>query len=234
MKKLARITEITPQKKNLPAGRQGPKRFNIFLDGQFAFGADEDLVVEYRLVSEKIIDPVLLQKLLFEAEVGKLMERMYRLFEIRSRSEKEVRDYLKKLSFQRKVKGEEEISEPATKLLINKLIQKQLLSDENFAKAWVEARRRSKKKGKLALKQELFQKGIAKEIIEEVLSYSSEGESSNVNEEQLAEQALEKKWRIWKNLSFLIKKKKVYEFLIRRGFEYEVVKNVIEKLMKKE
>ncbi len=220
------ITSVEPQKKN-------PHRFNIFLDGQFAFGADEDLVVEYRLVFGKMIDPLLLEKLLFEAEVGKLMERMYRLFEIRSRSEKEVRDYLRKLSFQRKVKGDEEISEQATELLINKLITKQLLSDENFAKAWVEARRRSKKKGKLALTQELFQKGIAKEIIEEVLKYSSE-EFTNTNEEQLAGQALEKKWRIWKNLPFLIKKKKAYEFLIRRGFEYEVVKNVIEKLMKKE
>lgn len=219
---MPKITQVIPQKKN-------PHRFNISLDGQFAFGADEDLVVEYRLVPEKIVDQALLEKLLFEAEVGKLMERMYGLFDIRQRSEKEVRDYLRNLSFKRKVKGEEEISDAAIQLLINKLTQKQLLSDENFAKSWVEARRRSKKKGKLALKQELFQKGIAKEIIEEALS-----SQSLAGEQKLAEEAVNKKLRSWDKLSDLEFKKKAYEFLTRRGFEYEVTKNVIEKLIKKE
>src|SRR4051812_22784523 len=109
-----KVTSVEPQKKNL-------KRFNIFLDGQFAFGADEDLVVERRLVPGKEIPVEDLDKLLSEAEVGKLMERMYGLFNIRQRSEKEVKDYLRNLSFKRKIKGDEEISEVVVQNLIEKL-----------------------------------------------------------------------------------------------------------------
>lgn len=118
----------------------------MFLDGQFAFGADEDLVVNHRLLPGKELSPIDLEKLLYEAEVGKLMERMYRLFNIRQRSEKEVRDYLRNVSFKRKIQGEEEISELTTEQVIERLKKKGLVDDEVFAQAWVEARRKSKKK----------------------------------------------------------------------------------------
>lgn len=217
---MPKVTSVEPQR--------NPKRFNIFIDGQFAFGSDEDLVVDYRLVSGKLLDTSDVEQLLFESEVGKLMERMYRLFNIRQRSEKEVRNYLRNLSFKRKMKDQEEISDQAIELLVNKLKQKRLLSDEEFARAWIEARRRSKKKGKIALKQELFQKGIDKDLIEEVLE-----ETTPESEEQLAEQALEKRLPRLQNLPYLEKKKKAYEFLMRRGFEYDIVKDTVENLTKK-
>ena len=215
---MPKITSVEPQKKN-------PKRFNVFLDDAFAFGADEDLVVEHRLIVGKILEPDQVERLLFEAEVGKLMERMYRLFNIRQRSEKEIRDYLRNLSYKRKIKDQEEISEAAIELLINKLKQKKLLNDEEFARSWVESRK--KKKGSRVLKQELFQKGISKEIIEEVISDQVTGYSG----QEIAERLLEKKMRVWKNLPLLEFKKKAYEFLMRRGFEYETVKSVVEKII---
>lgn len=219
---MPKITSVEPQKKN-------PHRYNIFIDGQFTFGADEDLVVDHRLIAGKLLDTSDIEKLLFEAEVGKLMERMYGLFNIRQRSEKEVRRYLKNLSFKRKIKNKEEISEAAIELLITKLKQKGLLNDREFAQIWVEARRKSRKKGKIAIKAELYQKGIDREIIEEILGNPLTGPS----EEELAIQALGKKMKIWKSLPFLDLKKKAWEFLARRGFEYEVVKEVVEKLIKK-
>lgn len=152
-------------------------------------------------------------------EIDKLMKRMYRLWNIRSRSEKEIRDYFR-------IKGKEKISALAIKLVIKKLKQKGLLNDEEFAKAWVEAR--SKKKGPRVLKQELLQKGIAREIIDEVISDKVEG----ISQEETASQLLKKKMRVWKNLPTLEFKKKAYEFLTRRGFEYEIVKEIVEKLSK--
>lgn len=227
---MLKITEVSPQKKTLRLrSGQGPKRFNVFLDGKFAFGADEDLIVDRRLVVGKMLNPEDLEKLLFGAEVGKLMERMYGLFNIRQRSEKEVRDYLKNLSFKRKLKDKEEISDIAIDSLIEKLKQKRLLNDREFAKSWVSARRRSKGKGIIALKSELFQKGIDRDIVDEILE-----ESTIEAEIELAKKAIEKKWKIWTSLPELEKKKKAYEFLMRKGFEYEAVKSVIEKLIKKE
>ena len=57
---MPKITSVEPQKKNL-------RRFNVYLDGEFAFGADEDLVVNKRLVVGKEISKEDLEKILFEA-----------------------------------------------------------------------------------------------------------------------------------------------------------------------
>ncbi|MDO8499009.1 MAG: RecX family transcriptional regulator [bacterium] len=218
---MPKITSVEPQKKN-------PRRFNVFLDGLFAFGADEDLIVNYRLIPGKIIEQKDLEKLLFESEVGKLMERMYGLFSMRARSEKEVRNYLRNLSFKRKIKDKEEISQLVIDLLVERLKQKGMINDLEFAKAWVEGRRKSKQKGVRALEMELFQKGINREIIEEVVSH----QPSAVSEEELAKLALEKKMRSWKNLEGWELKKKATEFLLRKGFDYSVVKTVVENILK--
>lgn len=218
-----KITQVEPQKKN-------PHRFNVFLDGEFAFGADDDLVVNRRLVVGKIISPEDLQKILFEAEVGKLMEKMYRWFSLRQHSEKEVRDYFKIKNFESKIKNKEEISQLAVDALVENLKRKGMVNDKEFAKAWVEVRRKSKQKGIRIIRQELFQKGIDKEIIDEVVGQQVTVDS----EEELAKQALEKKIKYWKNLSALELKKKAFEFLIRKGFNYEVIKSVFEKTIQKE
>lgn len=219
------ITSVEPQKKN-------SKRFNIFLDGVFAFGADEDLIVNFRLVPGKIISQQDLEKLLFESEVGKFMERMYGLFSIRIRSEKEVRDYLKNLSFKRKIKDKEEISDLVIDLLVERLKQKGMLNDLEFAKSWVESRRRSKQKGERALKIELLQKGIDREIIEEVLRFTN-AHSEQVSENELAKLALEKKMKSWKNLPEMEFKKKATDFLLRKGFDYSIVRETVAKIVEK-
>ena len=46
---MPKITSVEVQKRN-------PGRFNIFLDGEFVFGADEDLVVDHRLIPGKILE----------------------------------------------------------------------------------------------------------------------------------------------------------------------------------
>ena len=217
---MPKITSVEPQKKN-------PKRFNVFMDGEFAFGADEDLVVFYRLVPGKVVEREELDKLIYEAEVGKLMERVYGLFSVRQRSEKEIRDYLRNLSFKRKIKEQEEVSAMTINLLVERLKQKGLVNDLEFAKAWVEARRKSKQKGERALKMELFQKGIDREIIEKVLS---EPFDFAQGEEDLAKLALEKKMKAWRNLPPQEFKKKAYEFLMRKGFDYSVAKDAVENI----
>ena len=220
-----KVTQVEPQKKN-------PRRFNVFLDGKFAIGADEDLIVNFRLLPGKEINLEDLEKLLYEAEVGKLMERMYGLFSIRQRSEKEIRDYLKRLSFKRKIKDESEISEVVINQLIERAKQKTLINDIEFARSWVDGRRRSKNLGERALKMELAQKGIAREIVEEVFS-SQSSDIRQEQEEKLATEALEKRINRWKNLPELEFKKKATDYLLRKGFEYSFVKNVVEKSIKK-
>jgi regulatory protein len=218
---MVKVTSVEPQKKN-------PKRFNVFLDGQFAFGADEDLVVDYRLVPGKAIDPADLDKILFDGEVGKLMERVYGLFNIRMRSEKELRDYLKNLSFKRKIKGKDEISPIVIESTIDRAMQKGLVNDLEFAKSWIEGR--SKKYGINRIKQELAQKGIDRQIIEEV-AISSQPSGASI--EETAINLLERKLRSWRALQPQEFKKKASDFLLRRGFEYSVVRKVVDNIIEK-
>ncbi len=215
------ITSVEVQKKD-------PHRFNIYLDGQFAFGADEDLVVNFRLLKGKAIKSEDLEKLLFEAEVGKLMDRLYGLLGRRDRSEKEIRDYLRTLSFKRKLKEKDELSEVVIESLINRLKQKGLINDVQFAQNWAESRRKSKLKGVQGIKMELFQKGIDREVIEQVLENNSQGEG------QLAEQALFKKMKTWQHLPELEFKQKALQFLMRKGFAYDLARETIDNLLKKE
>lgn len=216
-----KITQVERQKKN-------SKRFNIYLDGKFAFGADEDTLVSLRLIEGKEITQEDLEKILLETEVGKLVDRVYGLLSRRFRSEREIRDYLKELSFKRKIKDREELSEIVTESLIEKLKQRDLINDKRFAKEWVESR--GKKRGVQVLKGELIQKGIDREIIEEVISH----QSSAISQEEVAEQALDKKMKSFSNLDEINLKKKATEYLLRRGFGYQVARIVIEKKLKKE
>ena len=151
-------------------------------------------------------------------EIGKLMERMYKLWKIRARSEKEIRDYFRIKNQEYRIKGKIQASDLIVELVIKKLKQINLLNDLEFAKAWVDAR--SKKKGMRVIKGELFKKGISKEIIDEVTDIE-------LNQENTAKRLLERR------LSRIHSRKQAYEFLLRRGFEYELVKVVVEKLLKK-
>jgi regulatory protein len=214
-----KVTSVEPQKKN-------SKRFNVFLDGQFGFGADEDLIVNFRLLPGKEIAAEDLDKLLFESEVGKLMERIYALLNIRERSEREIRDYLKRLNFKRKLKDGDQISVVAIENLIEKLKKRNLLNDLEFARVWIESR--SKKLGINRIKQELYQKGIDRETIEEVISEKGEA----IGSKEIVEKALEKKVNTWKNLDSNKFRKKAFDYLMRKGFEYETIKAVVESKLK--
>lgn len=144
-----------------------------------------------------------------------LLQKVYRFLSFRDRSEKEIRDYLQR----KKAQNPDEI--------IEQLKEQGLINDERFAREWVEARRRSKQKGVKALRLELWQKGVNKEIIEQVVSR----QLSAVSEEQIAEKALEKKVSHWKNLEPMEFRKKATDFLMRKGFEYETVKKAIDKFL---
>lgn len=215
---MPQVTSVTPQKRN-------PHRFDIYLDGRFAFGADEDLVINHRLIVGKTVPSEMMEQLIWEAGVGKLMEKVLALFDRRMRTEKEIRDYLRGLSFKRRIKDQEEISSQAVELVIHKLKQKRLLDDVEFAKAWVEAR--GTKKGIKVLRAELYKRGIDKEVIEQATGV----ESLESNQDDAAEKLLIKRLPRWQSLPALDQKRKAIEFLLRRGFEYVVVKKVVAKIL---
>src|SRR5205823_2746259 len=103
---------------------------------------------------------------------------------------------------------------------------KGLINDQEFAKAWIDARRKSKQKGNIALKSELIKKGIDPQIINQLLNEES------IDEKELAKEALSKKLKSWKNLTPLQFKQKAYSFLGRKGFNYQTSSEAINIVLK--
>ncbi len=150
----------------------------------------------------------------------KLVNTSIRFVSFRPRSEKELRDFLIKKLMKWKVSGD---------VLINKVIARMgelgYVDDQKFATWWVEQRNTFRPKGMALLARELYQKGIARDLIEEVLG------QSKGSDEEAARIVVNKKLKILKHLSRLEKKKKLYGFLGRRGFSSETINRVVDDVL---
>ena len=137
------------------------------------------------------------------------------LLKFRLRSEKELEMRLKK----------KKITEEAIKRTITFLKEKRFIDDALFAKGWIESRLRNKQ-GLRKIKQELKIKGIDKSIIEEKIGdlKGSYSESDTVRE--IARERLEK----LKNIDSVAARRRVYAYLMRRGFSPEIVVDAINSL----
>lgn len=140
----------------------------------------------------------------------------------RPRTIKETCDYLYK-----KVRTTHWSHEAADKV-INHLIELKFLDDKEFINYLVTSRTRTKIKGVFAIKQELFKYGVEKELIDEYFA------KTEINEEELAEKILERRWPRLKTLPKQKRFEKATSFLLRRGFNFETSKKTFEDLVNKE
>ena len=85
---MAKITRLKAQKNK--------KRVNVYLDGQFAFGLDADNLLKAGLKVGQELTEKQVENLVFKNESQKLLDKACRFLSYRPRSEKEVRDYLKR------------------------------------------------------------------------------------------------------------------------------------------
>lgn len=129
----------------------------------------------------------------------------------RPRSRYEIQRYLKDKKF---------LPETVTDTIC-KLETAGYLNDFDFARLWVESRLRFKPKGMAVLQGELRAKGISGEIIQTVLA--------DLDEKQAAWDAVLPKLRHWNTLEKEEFKKKVYGYLSRRGFHYELCSTIFKK-----
>jgi len=202
---MSEVTAIEPQKRK--AGR-----FNIFVDGSFAFGLDEKILAEVNLKVGQKITQAKIEKLISEYGVAKILAKVLNFLSFRPRSKKEISNYLKKKNL-----GEKEIDE-----VLKKLERLKFIDDEEFVKFWIKSRTSGRPKGKRLIFSELIRKGIDRELIEKFLA------ESDLDEAELARKALEKKLKIWQKLSSLEFRQKAARFLASRGFDWETIKKVIE------
>ncbi len=149
-----------------------------------------------------------------------LLNVAFRYVSVRPRSEKELRDIL-----QKKLHVLKTHNPIVLEKTIKRLRELGYVDDTKFVHWWIEQRQARKPIGSPLIIFQLMSKGIAKDQIEQILYSETE------NEQALAFRAVEKKLLLWKNIPQLQLKRKIYDFLGRRGFRTGVIYKIIDEVI---
>ncbi len=202
---MKRITSIEPQ------SRPGSHRFNVFLDGRFAFGLAEDIAA--RLTPGSHLSDMEIAALQREDGLFQVYDAALNLLGYRPRSVAELRSRLLRRSF-----------DPAlVEEALEGLQHQGVVNDEQFAQFWVENRQTYRPRGGRLLQAELRSKGVEREIIDTVLPGPEE-------EEAAAYRVAERKARSLKGVEWREFRQRVGDHLVRRGFSYEAASSVTRRL----
>jgi regulatory protein len=196
---MATITALTAQKRN-------KDRVNIFLDGEFAFGLAAVAALNLRTGQELSGAEIDALKELDETEKAKKIA--LGLISRRPRSTVEIERHLRN----------KQVDDLVVEKVIDRLTAVELLDDAAFAAYWVEQRETFKPRSRLALRQELMQKGVSRTIIEAALG--------NVDENAAARRAAVKQARRWTHLPEDEYRRKLGRYLQRLGFPYDIIREI--------
>ena len=111
--------------------------------------------------------------------------------------------------------------------IISTLIEEDYLNEERFSIAFAGGKFRIKQWGRIKIKYELKQKQVSEYCIKKALKQIDEEEYMKV----LGKLAKEKYAEL-KNEQYLIRKKKTIDFLMRKGYEAEVVTPILNQIKK--
>ncbi|MGB6370054.1 MAG: regulatory protein RecX [Atribacterota bacterium] len=100
------------------------------------------------------------------------------------------------------------------------------INDELFAKMWAQFRLQNKPIGRYKLNQELRLKGIKQDIIQKVIDKTYK----EIDELTLARNLIKEKIVSSEIKNIRIDPKKIYNYLLRRGFSIEISKNICNEL----
>ena len=205
-----RVTEIKKLK-----GRQkyrvlyldGIKYGNFFEESLFKFDIKED-----SYLSEKELNQ--LQNFQDEKEAERVA---INYLSYKPRSINEVRRKL----------WSKKISDAMIDITIEKMKNYGYLDDEKYTRGWIEERIRTRGFSSSKIKSELFLKGISKEIIENNLSeiYTPELEIKT------AKMIAKKQMRKYKNLDEKVIKRRIINFLLRKGYNYSVIESILPEIL---
>ena len=200
---MKKITAIDVQKKN-------PNRVNVYLDGEFAFGLAR--VVAAWLKVGQVLTEEKIERLQLEDARERAFQQAMLFLSYRARSESEIRKNLRK----------HEIPEPVIEYTLERLRQDGLANDKQFARAWVENRSTFRPRSRRLMTMELRQKGLDEEAVKSAIA--------DVDDESLAYEAAQKKATRFKDLEWNEFRKKLSDFLARRGFSYSVIAPVVTRI----
>lgn len=180
-----------------------------------------DFILKFKIKTGKHLTEEEISEIKSISDLILAKETAYKFLSYKPRTQKEVEDKLRQKGF--------------TQDIISKVIEDikryGFINDIEYARNFVLNRTKSKSLGKIALKQSLLLKGIPNEIIEQVL----EERENLIDEFEIAFELARKKLKLLKSSKKKKRnenelKRKIYEFLTRRGFTWETIGRVIDKI----
>ena len=195
-----KITDIKQQVK-----RQG--RYSLYVDGKYSFSLSESELLKTGIRIGKEYSQVELEELLQTAVLDKANMRALDYLSRRQRSEWELRDYLKRKDY----------DSPTIDVILNRLSDYGYIDDLKFAQTWINNRRQLKPTSLRRLRQELMQKRVSKEVIEEALQ-TDEGDEKSALRELVNKKRAQSRYQ---------DDQKLIAYLLRQGFNYGDIKTVI-------
>lgn len=202
------ITRIEQQKRR-------KQRYNIYINDEYAFSIHEDVLIKHQLAKGQAIDSERLESIAQDDEKQQAYHTALRFLSHVARSSKELERKLLEKQFEQEIVDD----------VIQRLIKQRYIDDEQFATMLTQQRITHQKRGKLWVKRELESKGLSEEHVEGAMSQIDEQ-----TEREHAYSIAKKRWERLKREQMLTKKRRVNDFLLRRGYSYGIVYDVLREL----
>lgn len=202
---MAKITKIEAQKK--------PGRYNIYLDGKYAFPVAESVLIQFRLLKGMDVDKELAATIITADQMAKAYSRMLDYLSHQLRTESEIIQKLKELD------TPDEFIEP----ILEKLRQQKLVDDHEYAASYVRTVMNTELKGPNVIRQKLRLKKIVENDIDDALTqFTLDVQLENAN--KLAQ----KLFRRYRSQPTRRQEQKVRQGLMVNGYSADIYDQVKE------
>jgi regulatory protein len=196
------------------AGRGREKRVNVYLDGEFALSLAAEVALKEGLSIGREITGDDLRALADADGYQRCLNAALRFLAYRPRSEAEVRQRLQKRGFE----------DGHIARVLARLKEQGLVDDAAFARYWLDNRESFSPRSRRLTGMELARKGLARDIIEDVLAGLDEGAS--------AYRAALSKARHLSSADYEDFRRRLVAYLGRRGFGYDIVRETVARVWK--
>ena len=193
------------------AGKSRRERANVFLNGRFAFSVQAELAVKEGLHIGQELSADQIEALTGSDHFHRCLNAAARYLECRPRSESELRIRLRRGGFDDSIEA-----------VIAKLKEQGFIDDIAFAEFWKDNRTIFSPRSQRLTRLELRQKGVAGEIIDQVVD--------TIDDDESAYRAAQGKLRNLPLSDYQSFRRRLGGYLKRRGFGYGVINNTIERI----
>lgn len=190
-------------------------RMSIYLDGHYAFSMSAQSLSEQAVKTGDHLSSADVERLKKADEPDRAINAALYLLAHRGRSEDELRQRLRLKAYE----------QPAIDAAIAKVTEWGYLNDEQFASSWVEQRSLGRPRSRRVLAWELVQKGVDRSIIESAI------EEADIDETEDARKLAADKWRKDRNQPLEKRRQRTASFLARRGYSWQIARQVIDELI---